>query len=115
MDPCRERSGHATEEKNSASTCVDELAFFRIRKTIAHMRNRRTMIAAALLAIAGGAASCNRYYTPSTDFDFAKGASDCSALCKSWNMQMFGLVAMHDSNTGCICREVAGLAPDGGR
>jgi len=69
---------------------------------------------AVLVAMAIAAVSCNRYYTPSTDFDFAKGAADCTALCKSWGMEMSGLVAMHDSNTGCICRVVGNMAPDGG-
>ena len=64
--------------------------------------------------MAVAAASCNRYYTPSTDFDFAKGSADCMALCKSWGMEMTGIVAMHDSNTGCICRVVGSQAPDAG-
>ena len=79
------------------------------------MRSRRAIITGAVLvALAIGAAGCNKYYTPSTDFDFAKGSADCVALCKSWNMEMTGLVAMHDSNTGCICRMRETLAPDAG-
>ena|GEM_PF-5115681 len=78
-------------------------------------KHRIILLGVVLVGATIGAGGCARYYTPSTDFDLGKGAADCTALCKSWGMEMSGLVAMHDSNTGCICRTVAGTTPDAGR
>ena len=75
---------------------------------------RRVLLLWAISLAAGG---CNRYYTASSDFNVASGVADCKSLCSSWGMEMFGIVTMHDSNSGCICRvnpqKPAG-APDGG-
>jgi hypothetical protein len=64
------------------------------------------------------AGGCNKYYTASTDFNVTTGVADCKSLCTSWGMEMYGIVTMHDSNSGCICRtkEQAepARAPDGG-
>jgi hypothetical protein len=71
-----------------------------------------------LLVLSFGAVGCNKYYTASSDFNVATGVTDCKNLCSSWGMEMFGIVTMHDSNSGCMCRvnaqgQPAG-APDGG-
>lgn len=71
-----------------------------------------------LLVISLGAVGCNKYYTASSDFNVSTGVTDCKNLCSSWGMEMFGIVTMHDSNSGCMCRVNAqnppAGAPDGG-
>jgi hypothetical protein len=83
-----------------------------VRKTAMGMRR------VLLLVISLAAGGCNKYYTASSDFNLGTGVTDCKNLCSSWGMEMFGIVTMHDSNSGCICRvhpqnQPAG-APDGG-
>ncbi len=84
-----------------------------MRKTGTGMRS--VLLLLAILLAAGG---CNRYYTASSDFNVSTGVTDCKNLCSSWGMDMFGIVTMHDSNSGCICRVNApnqpAAAPDGG-
>lgn len=76
---------------------------------------RRVLLVCAALLAAGG---CNKYYTASSDFNIRTGLSDCKSLCTDWGMEMFGIMTMHDSNSGCICRPPAqyqpAAAPDGG-
>jgi hypothetical protein len=84
-----------------------------VRKTGIEMR--RVLLLLVIWLAAGG---CNRYYTASSDFNVSSGVSDCKTLCTGWGMEMFGIVTMHDTNSGCICQvkaqnQPAG-APDGG-
>jgi hypothetical protein len=76
---------------------------------------RRVLLVWAISLAAGG---CNRYYTASSDFNVATGVTDCKNLCSGFGMEMFGIVTMHDTNSGCICRvnpqNKPAVAPDGG-